>query len=96
MQGLSEKNINTTDSIKGSPTKKVTKEEMEASIKRHEPILGKQKVMKISIPKSMSKILQDPLYISVNGVSMSIPIDGEEHLIPEVLYNHAKRVINKA
>lgn len=94
---MSEQNINTTESVKEAQKgKKPTKADIEKSITKYESVLGKQKVMKLSIPKAMSSVLQNPLFVSVNGVSMVIPIDGEEHWIPEVLYNHAVSVINNA
>jgi hypothetical protein len=85
-------NINTTANM----SNKISEGEMSRDVKRAAAALKAKKKVKISIPKQMAPILGDILISCINGACIRVPVDGEEHEIPEpykeVIRNSLKTV----
>lgn len=72
---------NTTESIT-KPKPKTSAELAEETQK----VLAKMKTgkqVKVSIPTILQNQLGENLYVGVNGIAVHVPVDGEDHSIPE-------------
>lgn len=78
---------NTTTSL-NKPV--VSEAELTAEIAKAKAAFNGEKLVKVSIPKILSKGIGPTLFVGVNGVFVNIPVDGKEYEIPETLANHAK------
>lgn len=82
--------VNTTQSLK-APFK--TNAELAAETKRAVSKFKGEKTTKVSIPSVLQTKLGPNQFISVNGVSVTIPVDGEEHPIPATHAAHLKEYL---
>lgn len=78
---------NTTDSI--AKGKQKTNAELAADTKKALEKMKGGKQVKVSIPAILANQLTKNLFVCVNDVHIYIPVDGEEHSVPEA---HAKVV----
>jgi len=77
--------VNTTASVKKSKTNA----ELAAETKKALDKFKNGKKVKVSIPTILKAQLGDTVYVAVNGVAVHVPVDGEEHPVPEP---HAEQV----
>ena len=82
--------VNTTQSLKaGFRTNAQLAEETKAAQKK----FGNEKTVKVSIPSVLQSKLGPNQFISVNGISVTIPVDGEEYAIPSTHAAHLKEYL---
>lgn len=76
--------LNTTTSLKGHNK---TNAELAAETKKAVKAFSNEKTEKVSIPAVLQPKLGPLQFLSINGVSVNVPVDGEEYDIPK---SHAK------
>jgi len=76
--------VNTTTSMRQKTNAELANE-TKVALKRFE----NEKKVKVRIPAVLAERLGPVQYVSINGVSVNIPVDGEEHEVPE---SHAQLV----
>jgi len=82
--------VNTTESLKaGFKTNAQLAEETKQAVKK----FGNEKTVKVSIPTVLQSKLGPNQFISINGVSVTIPVDGEDHAIPSTHAAHLKEYL---
>lgn len=74
-------------------SKSLSNSDLTVEIKRLKAEIAKEKKVKVSIPAVFQKQLGPSLFVGVNGNEVVIPVDGEDHLIPETLAAHVKEYI---
>ena len=72
---------NTTETI--TKPKKKTSAELSAETKKALDKMKTGKHVKVSIPTILQKQLGALHFVQVNGVALNIPVDGEDHSVPE-------------
>lgn len=78
------RDLNTTSSLKGhNKTNAELSAEMKAAAKKFKG----EKTETVSIPAVLQPKLGPIQFVSVNGISVNVPVDGEEYQIPQ---SHAK------
>lgn len=77
--------VNTTETVKAPKTNADLAAETKAALAKMKS--GKKNM--VSIPSILQAQLGANLFVQVNGVHVHVPVDGEEHPIPEP---HAKQV----
>jgi len=82
-------NINTTASMR----KDKSNADLANEVKRAQAHFKGQKKVKVSIPSVLSAKLGNILFVGVNGVSINVPVDGEDHDVPEVFALHIKQIL---
>lgn len=82
-------NVNTTASLK--PEK--TNSDLAKEVARAQVAFKGQKKVKVSIPSVLASKLGNILFVGVNGVSINVPVDGEDHEIPEIFAQHIKQIL---
>lgn len=80
-------NVNSTKAMTG---RKKSSAELNAEVATAQKAFSGEKKVKVSVPKVLQPQLGNNLFIGVNGVSVNIPVDGEEYEIPETLAKHVK------
>lgn len=78
---------------KVNSTKKLNNSELGLEIKRINDELKQEKKVKVSIPAAFTNSLGPSLFVGVNGSAIYIPVDGEDHEVPETIANHVKQYI---
>lgn len=82
--------VNTTQSLKaGFKTNAQLAEETKRALAKSKG----EKTVKVSIPSVLQSKLGPNQFISVNGVSVTIPVDGEEYPIPSTHAAHLKEYL---
>lgn len=81
--------VNTTASIATTKTNAQLSKEIAEAKKR----LEGEKLVKVSIPAVLQGQLGAVQYVAVNGVHVNVPVDGEEHAIPESLAKALKDML---
>lgn len=82
-------NINTTDSMKASKTNAQLANEVKvAQAKFKSDAKGT-----VNIPAALAGKLGSIHFASINGVSVNIPVDGEDHEVPQVFVKHIKNFL---
>ena len=71
--------VNTTGSLKSPKTNADLANETKAAQKK----FAGEKTVKVSIPSVLVPKLGNVQFISINGVSVNVPVDGEDHEIPK-------------
>lgn len=82
--------VNTTQSLK-APFK--TNAQLAEETKRAVKKFGNEKTVKVSIPAVLQSKLGPNQFISINGVSVTVPVDGEDHAIPATHAAHLKEYL---
>lgn len=72
-------NVNTTANM----TNKISEAEMKRDVDRAAKALKAKKKKSIMIPKQLAPIVGDTMIACINGACIRVPVDGEEHDIPE-------------
>lgn len=75
-----ELNINTANDAGGN---KMTEAQMAREEQDVAKILGEMKYVTVSIPKQFIPMLGESLPCFINGAKIVVPVDGEDHEIPE-------------
>lgn len=70
--------INTVSSINS-----VSNQQYQDSLRNTQKLLKKYKKVNVMIPRQFRNILGNMVPITINGVSISIPVDGESYPVPE-------------
>lgn len=73
--------INSTASIKKGKSNADLANETKAAQKKFKG----EKTVKVNIPTILKAQLGSTIFVSVNGVYVNVPVDGESHAIPETL-----------
>lgn len=80
---------NTTETLKkGKSNGELAKETKEA-VKKFKG----EKTVKVAIPTVLVPKIGNVLFLSINGVSVNVPVDGNEHDIPQTHANHLKQYL---
>lgn len=74
-------NVNTTETLTNP---KVNDKELEQQMKNAATRFKDTKTVKVKINKQFQKHVGPTLPLSINGVTIVVPVDGKEHAIPEV------------
>ena len=82
---------NTTKSI-GEPIA-LTDRELEEQIRALGAQFNAEKKVKFSIPVGLQRNIGHTLFLAINGVSLVIPVDGEDYEIPETFAEHGKQYL---
>lgn len=82
--------VNSTASMKG---KAVSDAELSKDVEKAKKAFEKDKLVKTSIPAVLQAKLGANLFVGVNGVSITVPVDGEEYEVPETFANHIKQTL---
>lgn len=82
-------NLNTTKTMKASKTNAQLAQETKIAQAKFKS----QKKVTVNIPTVLASKLGSIAFFSVNGVSVNIPVDGEDHQVPEVFGQHVKQVL---
>lgn len=77
---MSEKKVNTTESIKAA---QVTDAELQKMTEAAAKALGSAKKVKVSIPAALQKSVGPTVPFGINGAIIVIPVDGEDYEVPE-------------
>lgn len=83
--------VNTTESMKVVKTNADLAKETKAAQKK----FGDAKKEKVSIPTVLVPKLGNVQFISINGVSVNVPVDGEDHEIPKPHADFLKQYIKE-
>lgn len=70
--------VNTTESMKKASNADLANETKEALKK-----FKGEKEVSVSIPSVLEPKLGPVQFISINGISVNVPVDGEDHKIPQ-------------
>lgn len=84
--------VNTTASMRGGVK---TNAELANETKEALKKFSNEKTVKVSIPSVLAPKLGSVQFISVNGVSVNVPVDGEEYPIPETHANFLKQYLKE-
>jgi len=82
-------NINTTQTMKRDKSNS----ELANEVKRAQAQFKGQKKVKVAIPAVLANKLGAVLFVGINGVSINVPVDGEDHDVPEVFAKHIKQIL---
>ena len=74
-------------------SKSLSNADLSLEIKRLKAEIANEKKVKVNIPAVFQRQLGPSLFVGVNGNEVIIPVDGEDHLVPETLANHVKEYI---
>lgn len=84
--------FNTTENI-ANPNKQKSNAQLAEEVKAAKKKFGKEKLVTVAIPSALQGQLGDTQFVSVNGVYVNVPVDGEDHAIPETLANVLKEML---
>lgn len=87
---MAEPTVNTTKSLKAQFK---TNAELAEETKRAVTKFKNEKTTKVSIPSVLQSKLGPNQFISINGVSVTVPVDGEDHDIPVTHAAHLKEYL---
>lgn len=82
--------INTTKSINKPQT---TDQDLQKQVNELGGLFAEEKKVKVSIPTALEKSIGSELFLGINGVSLVVPVDGEDHEIPETFAKHLKEFL---
>lgn len=82
--------VNTTASMKG---KGKTNAQLAEDTKKLQRNFKDAKKVKVSIPSVLEAQLGKNMFVGINGVSITIPVDGEEYEVPEPFAQHVKQTL---
>lgn len=82
--------INTTSSV-NKPN--VTDADLQKQIVALGSAFKAEKQVKVNIPKGLAKNVGPTLFVGINGVNLVIPVDGEDHSVPETFASHVKEYL---
>lgn len=82
--------VNSTASMKASS---VSDAELKKQTEKAQKAFEKEKLVTVSVPSAFEPKLGKNWFIGVNGVSITIPVDGEDHEVPEVFARHIKQAL---
>lgn len=82
-------NVNTTASLKGPKSNA----QLSAEVKKAQQTFKDDKKVKVAIPAVLASKLGSIMFVSVNGVSINVPVDGEDHEVPKVFADHIKQTL---
>lgn len=69
------------------------KEQIVESLKRAQEKFKGEKQVTVSVPKNLQRAVGQTLFLSINGVSIVLPVDGSKHKVPESFKNHLDQYI---
>lgn len=69
------------------------KAEIVESLKRAQEKFKGEKQVTVSVPKNLQRAVGQTLFLSINGVSIVLPVDGSKHKVPESFKNHLDQYI---
>lgn len=73
---------------------KVSDTEIQNEVKEAGKKFGDEPKQKVSIPKNYQKFIGETLPLSINGVTIVLPVDGTQHEIPETFAELLREFIN--
>lgn len=76
-------------------TSSLTNAQLQTEVKRMAASFKKEKKVAVSIPKAFQKQLGPSLFVGINGSSMYVPVDGEDHEVPESFAKHIKKYVKE-
>lgn len=82
------------NTVSGVASSQVTEAQYNRDIKNAEQLLGSFPKVKFSIPKQLSQYLGSELIVTIEGVSIHIPVNGKEYEIPEPFEPVAKYTLS--
>jgi hypothetical protein len=85
---------NTTKSIGSAAAKETAITELEAQVKAAAAAFKGEKLVKVSIPKVLEKHIGPVLYVGVQGVSIVLPVDGNDYEVPATFRDHVKQYLD--
>jgi hypothetical protein len=78
---------------KSNTTASLTNAQLSLETKKISAKFKEEKKVKVSVPKAFQKQLGPSLFVGINGSSLYIPVDGEDHEVPESFAKHVKKYI---
>jgi 3',5'-cyclic AMP phosphodiesterase CpdA len=81
---------NTTRSVNdGSTIREEAKRDLDKALAKFKD----EKPVKVKIPANLKNKIGETLFLSINGVSIVLPVDGSENKVPESFANHLQEYL---
>ena len=83
---------NTTSTVNGGKKEKLDAE-LKRDVEKAKEKFSGEPLVPFAVPKALEKYIGTTLFISVNGVYVNVPVDGETHQIPKTLAEHGQEYL---